>query len=78
MASTLIAHCSSKNRWMREKEEGDVSRDASEGRKVGSISATSVLPGIESHAMALLADSALTSHFRAGQTIFREGERADR
>ena len=37
MASTLSAHCSSKNRWMREKEEGDFSRDSVEGREGGPV-----------------------------------------
>jgi CRP/FNR family transcriptional regulator, cyclic AMP receptor protein len=37
-----------------------------------------LLAGLNHAQIALLADCALTSHFKGGQVIFREGEPADR
>ena len=50
---------------------------AEEDAKVASLARHPFCRGLNHTHLALLADSALISHFKAGQVIFREGEPAD-
>lgn len=52
--------------------------DPTAERMVARLARHPFLAGMKRHQLAMLADSALTVQFTKGQTIFKEGDRADR